>query len=81
MSSGLVRNAMMLKNKNKKNRFTGTCAQTKCLSSICKKKNIALPVWTIKSECYKVLFAVIEVNNPNWSDFSKYNAKNFSDQN
>lgn len=34
-----------------------------------------------KSECYKVFFAVTEVNNPNWSDFSKYNAKNFSDQN
>lgn len=24
-----------------------------------------------KSECYKVLFVAIEVNNPNWSSFFK----------
>lgn len=40
-------------------------------------KNITLPVLIKKkeSECYKVFFAITEVNNPNWSDFSKCNAK------
>lgn len=39
---------------NKKNQVTGVC-----LTYL--YKNIALPVWTKKSECYKVFFAIAEV--------------------
>lgn len=68
-------NAMMLKT-NKKNLIIGTFAQSVRLT--CLYKDIAFPVWTKKNLNVTKFFLRY---NPNLSDFSKQNAKNYSDQN